>query len=76
MKKGHSAFFHNAWDPKNILIEKSIFNTPQTRKTNTFIEKTVRVLKPYLPTAWNLECHQNQDSAKSWKKQFFQLLFK
>ena len=56
MKKGHGAVFHNAWDQKNILIEKSIFNTPQTRKTNTLIEKTVRVLKPYLPTAWNLEC--------------------
>ena len=41
MKKGHSAVFHNAWDQKNILIEKSIFNTPQTRKTNTLTEKTL-----------------------------------
>jgi len=38
---------------KRTLSFKNQFSMPQTRKTNTFIEKTVRVLKPYLPTAWN-----------------------
>ena len=46
MEKGHSTVFHNAWgQKKKIFIEKTLFNRLEAKKTKTFIEKLIRVLK-------------------------------